>query len=365
MAHPLEARAALLSGTVTTIAPAEGETPRNGRFGDRRIAALAVAVAPWLWFLVRSLHPRMDQIAIALPVISIVLGVLALYLTVTQASIRWLLVFASLVLFFIASVVSPWRPQSGEVPVDPIRLATVNTGLYWFSDNDVGFLVNQEQPDLVVGVELAESHDTELRSRFANAQADILPLERQRQNEEALQLDGDTYRKNGLPSIGVYSDLEMTLLPDPIEDRIDGGLPGFRLEVAVETGPIVVYALHIPRPVGGDGPYEVSVSDHVEMVDAIAAAVEAEELPTIVVGDLNSVDRGQSYRRLTSELTDAMRQGEWAVPTADRPLPFSLLFARIDHVLVSDGLCADNARSINTRYADHRPLVIDVGMCPS
>ena len=127
---------------------------------------------------------------------------------------------------------------------------------------------------------------------------------------------------------------------------------------------MIVYALHIPRPAGTDGPYEVSVSDHVSMVEAIADAVEAETLPTIVVGDLNTVDRGQGYRRLTSTLTDAMRQNAWAVPTADRPLPFSLLFARIDHVLMSSDLCATSGKSINTRYADHRPLVVDVGMCP-
>jgi len=259
----------------------------------------------------------------------------ALYLTVTRASVRWLVTFLSLVLFFAVSVVGPWRPQSSPAPENPIRITTVNTGLYWFSNNDVGFLVNQRQPDLVIGVELTE-----------------------------LQPEGNSYRKNGLPSIGVYSNLEMTLLEDPIADQIAGGLPGFRLRLETTDGPVIVYALHIPRPVGGDGPYEVSVPDHVEMVKAIADAVEAEELPTIVAGDLNAVDRGQSYRRLTNELTDGMRQNEWAVPTADRALPFSLLFARIDHILMSDDLCAANGQSINTRYADHRPLVLDVGRCP-
>ena len=349
---------------MSTIAPAEAEPEQHQPF-DRKRLLWAIPVLPWLWYLIRSFHPLLDQVAIGLPVLTVIVAVVALYLTVSRASIKALALFISLVAFFFVAIIGPWRPQSGPAPEQPIRIATVNTGLYWFSDNDLGFLVNQEQPDLVVGVELAESHDAELRSRFPNTEADILPLERQQQNEVGLQPEGDSFRRNGLPSIGVYSSLEMTALEDPIADQIDGGLPGFRLRVETEAGPVIVYALHIPRPVGGDGAYEVSVSEHLEIVDAIADAVEAEELPTIVVGDLNAVDRGQGYRRLTSELTDGMRQNQWAVPTADRPLPFSLLFARIDHVLISESLCAANGKSINTRYADHRPLVVDVGACPT
>jgi len=39
--------------------------------------------------------------------------------------------------------------------------------------------------DAVIGVELTEAHDTELRSRFPNAEAEILPLERQQQRIRA------------------------------------------------------------------------------------------------------------------------------------------------------------------------------------
>ena len=361
MTHRLDDPADIRSTTVTTLAPAEGNSAE--RSFDRGTLAWAAPIVPWLWFVVRGVHSLMDWIAIGLPVLTIGAGIIALYGTVTRASLRWLLVFVSLVLFFVVAVVGPWRPTNGSAPTSSIRVATVNTGLYWFSDNDVGFLVNQEQPNIVIGVELTEAHDTELRSRFPNAEAEILPLERQQQNEIALQPDGESYRRNGLPSIGVYANVEMERLDDPLDGVIDGGLPGFRLQIETDSGPMIVYALHIPRPIGGDGPYEVSVSEHVAMVEAIADAVDAETLPTLVAGDLNAVDRGQSYRRLTENLVDGMRHDGWAVPTADRPLPFSLLFARIDHRLMSPSLCTDNTASINTRYADHRPLVADIGPC--
>ena len=361
MTHRLDDPADIRSTTVTTLAPAPGNSTE--RSFDRGQLAWAVPILPWLWFVVRGLHSLMDWIAIGLPALIIGATLVALYATVTRASLRWLLVFASLVLFFVVTVIGPWRPTNGAAPTESIRIATVNTGLYWFSNNDVGFLVDQQQPDVVIGVELTEAHDTELRSRFPNVEANILTLERQRQNEVALQPNGDSYRRNGLPSIGVYSSLEMELLEDPLADVIEGGLPGFRLQLETDSGPMIVYALHIPRPIGGDGAYEVSVSEHVAMVNAIADAVDAETLPTLVAGDLNAVDRGQSYRRLTKNLVDGMRHDGWAVPTADRPLPFSLLFARIDHLLMSPSLCTDNTASINTRYADHRPLVADIGPC--
>lgn len=362
MTHRLDDLADIRSTTVSSLASAAGGTSTQSAF-DRRQLLWAAPVAPWLWYVVRGLHPLVEWIAIGLPVLVMAAAAISLYATVTRASVRWLLLFVSLLVFFVVAVIGPWRPTNGAPPTESIRIATVNTGLYWFSDNDVGFLVNQQAPDLVIGVELTEAHDTELRSRFPNAETDILPLERQQQNETALQPNGDSYRRNGLPSIGVYSSLEMTLLDDPIAEVIDGGLPGFRLQVETESGPVVLYALHIPRPLGNGGPYEVSVSDHVAMVEAIADAVDAEDLPTVVAGDLNAVDRGQGYRRLTENLVDGMRHDGWAVPTADRALPFSLLFARIDHLLMSPSLCTDNTASINTRYADHRPLVADIGPC--
>lgn len=258
MTHRLDDPADIRSTTVNSIAPAEGSMTAK-RVDRSQLAWAAAVAAPWLWFAVRGVHSSLDWIAIGLPVITLAAAIIALYAAVTRTSLRWLLIFASLVLFFLVAVVSPWRPTSGAAPAESIRIVTVNTGLYWFSDNDVGFLVNEEQPDLVIGAELTEAHDTELRSRFPNAETEIISLERQQQNQIALQPEGDNYRRNGLPSIGVYSSLEMELLDDPLDGVIDGGLPGFRLQVETESGPMIVYALHVPRPIGGDGAYEVSV----------------------------------------------------------------------------------------------------------
>jgi len=337
-------------------------TPAHSHFTWRNARYLA-PILPWLWFVVRSVHPLLEFVAILLPVLLIVGIGLAAAIAVLRSSGLWLGLAISLVVMFFAGVVLPWRPSNGAEPVTSFRVATMNTGLYFFSDNDAGYFVNRREPDLLVGVELTEAHDEEFRRRFAHAHSDILPLERQQQNEAGLAPDGDTYRRNGLPSIGVYSSFEMTLLEDPLTNSFPGGLPGLRVQVETNDGPVIVYALHVPRPIPGDGPYELSASDHVELVKQIASAAEAEVLPVVLLGDFNAVDRGQAYRSLASTFEDGMRHSGWAVPTADRPLPWSLIFARLDHIFMSADLCTMNALSEDTRFSDHRPLVADIGPC--
>lgn len=305
----------------------------------------------------------MDVVAAGLPILAILGGFGALSIGLVRRSLPFGLLALSFGLFFVVSTLLPFRSTNGPAPTESIRVGTVNAGLYFFSDNDLGFLVFEEEPDLIVGVELAESHDVELQSRFANAITDIIPLDRQQQNEAGLVPSGEGFRRNGLPSIGVYSDLDMVQLDDPLVDVIDGGLPGFRLQVTTDSGDMILYALHIPRPGGTDGPFEVSAGEHVAIANAVADAVAAETLPTMVLGDLNAVDRGQAYRALTGTLEDGIRHAGAAGPTTDRALPESLLYARVDHLLMSPGLCTANAVLVDTRWSDHRPLLADIGPC--
>ena len=323
----------------------------------------ALPVLPWLWYVVRSLFAAMDLVAIGLPVLAIVTAAAALAIAVLRRSPQFFVLALSTAVFFWVAVLLPFGSTNGPAPIRSIRVATVNTGLYWFSDNDLGFLVFDEEPDLVVGVELAESHDAELSSRFENSIASILPLERQQANEIALAPTDDTFRRNGLPSIGVYANLEMLQLDDPLDGVIPGGMPGFRIQVSTDSGDMILYALHIPRPIDRDGVYEVSAGEHVAIAEAVADAVEAETLPTMILGDLNAVDRGQAYRALTGTLNDGIRHAGNAGPTTDRDFFEELLFARLDHLLISPDLCTENAESIDTQFSDHRPQVIDVGPC--
>ncbi len=318
---------------------------------------------PWTWFLIRSLHPWLEYVAIGLPILTAFAFGIAVLVTAARKSGIAAATALSLVVFFAVTVIAPMRPTSAAQPESSVRIATMNLGLYWFSDNDAGFFVVEEEPDILVGVELAESHDREFRERFDFAESDVIPLPEQQANASGLTPVGETFRQNGLPSVGVYSNTPITALEDPIADIFPGGLPGFRLRVDAESGPFILYALHIPRPFPGDGNYQLPVGDHIALVEAIADAVESEELPVLVAGDLNTVDRGQAYRRLNAQLNDGMRQSGWAVSTATQSVLRTLFFARLDHLLVTEELCVTDGASFDTRFADHRILIGDVGPC--
>jgi hypothetical protein len=334
----------------------------SSRFDTKNARGLVILI-PWLWYLVRGVHPYLDYLAIGLPVLIGAAAVIALHLMIARRSALWAGTLASLILLFVTSVILPTRPIDRPEPINSFRIASINLGGVWYSDNDVGYLDTRKSPNILIGSELAQSHDNELRERFDNVISDIIPLERTQANRAGLGPQSNDYRKFGFPSIGVYSDFPLNRLPDPLANEITGGLPGIRASVSTPDGEIVLYALHVPRPGSGDGVYELSITDQSRMIDAIADAIAAETLPVILVGDLNVVDRSESYRDLTNELVDGMREERWARPTRSHAFLHSLLMARIDHVLVSEALCITDASAERLLFTDHTPIYADIGTC--
>lgn len=321
------------------------------------------ALLPWAWFVLRDLHPYMEFIAIGLPLVIGAAGIVAVHLALAKRALIRVLPIVSLGLFFLTTIILPMRPTDRPDPINPFRVASINVGGVWFSDNDVGYLDTRQSPHIMVGSELAQSHDDELRERFEHAISEIVPLTRTQANRDGLGPQTDDYRKFGFPSIGVYSDFPLARLDDPIAGRIDGGLPGIRASVATPTGDVVLYALHIPRPGSGDGVYEQTVGEQAKMIDAIVDAIDEETLPVVVIGDLNIVDRSEGYRDFTNILVDGMREERWARPTRSHEVLHSLLLARIDHVLVSESLCVSKAQTERLLFTDHTPIYADIGPC--
>lgn len=160
------------------------------------------------------------------------------------------------------------------------------------------------------------------------------------------------------PHVRVYSRFPLVRTADAGPD-----LPGQRYEVAGPDGPFVLYALHVPRPwLFGETAtsYQVTVAEHQRVVERVAAQVAAETLPTVVVGDLNSTDRGRDLRALTAVMVDAMRDGAGGPTSVGK---WRLLLARIDHVLVTPGWCGDDARRVEMPGSSHRIVTARVGPC--
>lgn len=100
---------------------------------------------------------------------------------------------------------------------------------------------------------------------------------------------------------------------------------------------------------------------HRRLVDALADAVVSEDLPVVVAGDLNLVDRTGGYRAITDVLDDGLRSG-WVGPTSLKRQT-KLLLARIDHVFIPPRWCAADGKTFTMRGSDHRGVVTTIGPC--
>lgn len=290
-------------------------------------ALVAVGAAPWLWFVVRDVHPWMDAVALAWPVLgfggAIVLalaGIVARSSELGGTSLSWLLATVAVVLL-------PWVPLGGGDPADPVRLVVANT---FGTMTDPATMVRDvlvEDPDVLVTVETSPRLHTRLASIFGR-----------------YERFGDTV---------VYTRL-------PI-DRIGRAPAGQRGVVVDMEDRFVLYALHLDKPGPNPSKVEVGFRSHRRIVDQVVDAVAAEDRPVVVAGDLNLVDRSSGYRRLTGELDDAMRAG-WAGPTSLRTTTKPLL-ARIDHLLMPEGWCSTDSKVFELSGSDHRGVAATIGPC--
>lgn len=293
------------------------------------VVPVALAAAPWSWFAIRDLGSIMDAVAVGLPVGAIVTAAVAFGVAMLSERMRFALVSLSLVVFTIVVVVAPRLPQRSAAPTKPFLLLSANT----FDDNPVpGSAVRTllaQHADVVVAVETMPP--------IAMAIAHAYP---------------DDHRQDRL---GVYSTWPVHAMP-PID-----GVPAasaMRVEVLRPGAPFVLYAIHLPNPL-----HEVSFSAHAAMVDGLLAAATREDLPVVLAGDFNMSDRSTSYRALDAALRDAMRSS-FADSTYDHDL-WVLLQLRIDHVFVSQELCAGAARTLSLPGSDHDGVAVSIGACPS
>jgi endonuclease/exonuclease/phosphatase (EEP) superfamily protein YafD len=300
------------------------------------------ALVPWGWFLVRDRDPLLDLVAIGLPVI--VAAVVAVSVLTSLLVRRWppVVVTTSWLVFGMATIVGPWVPLGGAAPPGGIRVVAANTFGRHTDAGAVAEELTRRRAEVAVISELDWSLDELLSARYRRA------------------VRSEPVGSATWPEVGAYTDLPVTDLGLPPELA---GQAGVRLRVDGPDGPFVLYGLHLERPTLGrsDGTY-ASVRRHASIIDALHDAVAAEELPVVVAGDLNLVDRTSGYRLLTSVLDDAMRSG-WVRPTARKRITLPLL-GRVDHVLMPAGWCSTDAAIFTLTGSDHQALAATIGPCP-
>jgi endonuclease/exonuclease/phosphatase (EEP) superfamily protein YafD len=92
-----------------------------------------------------------------------------------------------------------------------------------------------------------------------------------------------------------------------------------------------------------------------EALARLAALVRSDDLPVVVLGDLNLSPDSPAFARLlgASGLRDALQGPHWRPTWMAGFWPLAL---RIDHVLVNDGLCVEGTAVGGAIGSDHRPV---------
>jgi endonuclease/exonuclease/phosphatase family metal-dependent hydrolase len=146
----------------------------------------------------------------------------------------------------------------------------------------------------------------------------------------------------------------------PVQVLDELGLPSaraLRVGVDVPGSPFVLYVVHGLNPLG-----ETSFDDQLRFTEDLLTAIETEERPVVVAGDLNMSDRVVSYRKMDAALTDAMRAGAPGSTTYVGGW-WPTLLLRIDHVFVTPSWCATRPVTFTPAGSDHRGVDVAVGPC--
>lgn len=123
-------------------------------------------------------------------------------------------------------------------------------------------------------------------------------------------------------------------------------------EVMVSGRPIRVLAVHATSPIS----YAHFCRRNAQLV-ALADRIAASDLPTLLIGDLNTVHWDQAYQRFCA------RSGARPVNSPYQitwPSVGPLAMIPLDHALVSGGLSSSSITSFKVAGSDHRGLVAEV-----
>jgi endonuclease/exonuclease/phosphatase (EEP) superfamily protein YafD len=137
---------------------------------------------------------------------------------------------------------------------------------------------------------------------------------------------------------------------EPVDLAADG-LPSLDVTVVIDGRPLRVLGLHTHWPV-----LPGLARDRDRALQGAAELARSSREPVVLVGDLNLTPYSPVYRRLlaSSGLRDAVDDRRWRPTWLAGFWPLAL---RIDHVLVSQGLCVDDAEIGPAVGSDHRPVV--------
>jgi len=172
----------------------------------------------------------------------------------------------------------------------------------------------------------------------------------------SLDYDGGQYGIAALARRGFGAQFSESLPVEPVQARAGGSHePRSALVVVARTARGNLTALNTHLDASRDEGYRLQeVKKVLELIDRARTS----RLPLIAAGDFNAEPASEVHKRmLASGLRDAWMEcgaGDGLTYPADKPVK------RIDYVFLADPLHCTEARVIDTRVSDHRPLLVTI-----
>jgi endonuclease/exonuclease/phosphatase family metal-dependent hydrolase len=338
------------------------------------VALLVVAAAGWATAYV---HPRYfwftEFLGVALPYL---LPVLVVATLIVASMRRYVLLAIHVVLVvLIAGRTIPLERMMHRASAEPedLILLTYNLPEQWGPSmpektHRIVEFVREMNPDLVILQEsFIEFHPNRTWARpYVAAFLDSLRY-------RTISHEPGRATSTRLPVFGRMRLLEQ----EHVELQTAGAIPGkstvARTRFVWQGREAVVYNMHL-RSFGREKPwrddrrpllsrafwrpywhqYRSSILARAEEVEQIRRMIDAEEVPVIVAGDLNSTADTWAFRHIAGGLQDAFGKAGrgWGMTYHSRyPL------VRIDHILVGPEFEVVEAFVSDPRLSDHRPVV--------
>ena len=229
--------------------------------------------------------------------------------------------------------------DSGSGSGNSVSILSANVKLSNRRFDALVYLVDEYQPDILIAMEVDEQWSRALQ-----------PLRKQ------LAYDVQCPSDN---SYGMVLLSRLELVEPEIRFLVFDTVPSIRTGVRLKNGELVrLYAVHPEPPV----PYEDTVGRDGELIK-IAEEVRADDLPSIVAGDLNDVAWSRTTARFQrlSRLLDP-RVGRGFFNTFDARFPF--LRWPLDHVFHDARFRVVNVARLRDIGSDHFPLMFELALQP-
>jgi endonuclease/exonuclease/phosphatase family metal-dependent hydrolase len=172
----------------------------------------------------------------------------------------------------------------------------------------------------------------------------------------SLDYDGGQYGIAALARNGFVAQFSEPLPVEPVQERAGGSHePRSALVVVARSPRGNLTALNTHLDASRDEGYRLQ---EVKKVLELIARSRQSRMPLIAAGDFNAEPSSEVHKRmLASGLRDAWMEcgsGDGLTYPADKPVK------RIDYVFLADPLHCTEARVIDTRVSDHRPLLVTI-----